>query len=166
MDHQKWIDPFVGHLQQLAQRDDRAALAKLRRGLGREPGEVVEALPLVVPWIPDSPAGRWAFVVAPLFALHPSHADAGDFGRSFRLLGDEESFEKRFSALLNSHEDELPARLRQAVALMKSKDVRIDFRRLLRDLTGWSHESRFVQLRWARSYWGRPTENDPSSDSN
>lgn len=153
------IDRFVTHLEGLARREDRGALAKLRRGAGRALGGAVDTLPLIVPFLPsdDRTAGSY-FVVASLFGLHPESGGSGNFGDAFRRLGDHESAQKRFVALLNAHADDVAEHLRRAVALARSANVAIDYRRLLRDLTHWSHPDRFVQLAWARSYWGHAEE--------
>lgn len=157
------IDRFVAYLEGLERRGDRGALAKLRRGAGRKPGESVDALPLVVPFLPQ---GDWDtrsfFTVGALFALHPEPGGGGNFGATFRALGDHDSARKRFAALLDAHEDELGEHLRHAVTLARSKGARVDYRQLLWDLTHWTHPQRFVQLEWARAYWGRPA--DPTEE--
>ncbi len=69
--------PFIARLQALAARDDRGALAALRRGLGKPPGAAAEMHPYVAPFLPDE-AWTWRnqslYVVAALFGLHPSAA--------------------------------------------------------------------------------------------
>jgi CRISPR system Cascade subunit CasB len=159
------IDAFVTHLERFARRDDRGALAKLRRGVGRPPGGAVEALPFVVPFLPpDERTANAFFVVASLFGLHPELGGHGNLGDVFFRLGNHESAQKRFIALLDCHEDDLAEHLRRAVTLARSKDVAIDYRQLLRDLSHWSHPRRFVQLAWARAYWGAPAHvNEPVS---
>jgi CRISPR system Cascade subunit CasB len=151
------IDRFVSYLEGLERRGDRGALARLRRGAGRRPGDAVDMLPLVVPFLPP---GDWDtevfFTAASLFALHPEAGGGGNFGATFRALGDYDSAKKRFAALLDCHEDELGEHLRHAVTLARSKGARIDYRQLLWDLTHWTHPDGFVQLEWARAYWGRP----------
>jgi CRISPR system Cascade subunit CasB len=65
------------------------------------------------------------------------------------------SVERRFTALLDCHADELPGHLRHAVSLLKSKGVPVDWRVLLADVQWWGHGDRFVQREWAREFWGR-----------
>ena len=64
---------FIGHLEALRQREDRGALAGLRRGLGGRPGTVPETYPHVCPWTGGLSGDREDafFLVASLFALHP-----------------------------------------------------------------------------------------------
>ena len=77
-------------------------------------------------------------------------------GTAFAMVKERsESLEKRFIALLNCHRDDLPNHLRQAVSLLKSKDVPINWHRLLRDILSWDHETRFVQQQWAGELWQR-----------
>ncbi len=150
-----WIDHFVAHLEALQKQENRGALAELRRGLGSSPGTVPLMYPQILPWVPS---GKWAedtaYIVGSLFALHPDPGGAGNMGTAFAMVKDpSDSLEKRFVALLNCHRDDLPNHLRQAVSLLKSKDVPINWRRLLKDILSWDHEDRFVQQQWAREFW-------------
>ena len=61
--------------------------------------------------------------------------------------------ERRFVALLNSDEEDLPGRLRHAVGLLKSKDIPVDWRQLLSDLLRWEYADRQVHRRWSRDFW-------------
>jgi len=146
---------FVSFLLGLAAREDRGALAALRRGLGKEAAPPAEMLRLVVPYLPpDRPwEHRWYYTVGTLFGLYPHSGGRGNLGDTFRHLGDHESAQKRFVALLDAHPDDVPYRLRQAVALAKSNDVPVNWFQLLEDLLHWRTDSRYVQQRWARAYW-------------
>jgi CRISPR system Cascade subunit CasB len=150
---------FVAFLKGLAASEDRGALAVLRRGLGREETPDAACLRLVVPRLPaETWKHPWYYLIAGLFALHPAAGGSGNLGEVFRRLGDHESAQKRFVALLNSRVDDVPHRLRQAVSLARSNDVPVDWGQLLRDLLHWGNESKFVQHAWARSYWGTSGE--------
>lgn len=161
--------PLIAHLKALQQRDDRGALAALRRGLGRPPGAVAEMHPHVARFLPP---GRWnwyhecLYIVAALFGLHPDPpwSESGDMGDAFRRMAEAESqrlgevpdsIEGRFVALLKCHRDDLADHLRHAVSLARSRDVGINWEKLLRDLRNWNSEQRWIQRRWARSFWGR-----------
>ncbi|MCL4465049.1 MAG: type I-E CRISPR-associated protein Cse2/CasB [Chloroflexi bacterium] len=157
---------FVEHLESLVAAQDRAALAALRRGLGKDPGTVAEMHRHVVPWLPAS-SSSWQedayYLVAALFAWHQGswHTDdasgATNLGASFARLAasvESDSVESRFVAMLNCHSDDLPTHLRHAVGLLKSKEIPIDWSQLLRDVQNWGLESRRVQRSWARAYWG------------
>ena len=159
-------ESFVRFLEELAGRDDRAALAALRRGLGKPPGSAAEMHRYVVPWLGQhSPPWQddCLYMVAALFAHHPANWQAADeselrnFGASFAVLqrkpDSSESVEKRFVALLNCHRDELFPHLRHAVSILKSKEVRVDWLRLLKDIRSWDSESRYVQRAWSKAFW-------------
>jgi len=169
---------FVAHLEQLAARQDLGALAALRRGLGGQPAALAGMFPYVVPWLPRG-APIWQedlyYQVAALFALRlqswPADVSgARDFGASFARLAQagpsEESIERRFVALLACHIEELPDQLRHAVSLMRAHSVPVDWAQLIRDAQGWTWESRAVQRRWARSFWGQaaaaPVDSTPA----
>lgn len=154
---------FIKFLEDLERNDDRAALAALRRSLGKHPGEASEAHRYILPFNPavwEEPA---FYLVAGLFALHPANwrtEDSDDrqtnFGASFAWLRsktDSESIEKRFVALLDCHEDDLSDHLRHAVSLLRSQEIPIDWGQLLKDLRNWNHMDHFVQRRWARAFW-------------
>ena len=160
---------FVEYLQKLRDRDDRAALASLRKGVGKPPGTVVEMFRYVVPFTGEKTT-RWDqdmhFIVGSLFALHPLKGGSGNFGNVFRRIKgktDSDSVEGRFMALLNCHEDQLQNHLRHAVSLAKSKDVPVNWNELFRELRSWRHPDRWVQRRWAESFWGGPTENEKTN---
>jgi CRISPR system Cascade subunit CasB len=168
---------FVSRLQALVPKtggDDpqaaghRAALAALRRCLGKPTGAVVEAYQYVMPYLPagaTQPEEDAYFLVAALFALHPHHWDQPEedrrktnFGASFSLLcqteGVSESVEKRFVALLDAPPETLANHLRQAISLLRSRDIPVNYSQLLRDVQWWGLERRSVQRGWARAFWG------------
>lgn len=153
---------------------DRAALAALRRGLGKPPGTAIEMYPYVEPWVGDERPDvvRAYYLVASLYALHPRswRDEKGDsnFGASLSRLKQAlarrgrsaEGVERRFVALLNSHADGLATHLRHAVALLRQEDVPVDWPRLVADVRAWEHPLRGVQRSWARVFWGHPAAED------
>lgn len=153
-----------------------AALAALRRGLGKRPGEAAEMFPYVVPFLGDRLSQRRQddyFLVASLFAAHqllwsPS-ADSREqtnLGASFRWLShvvESGSIEQRFVALLNAARDDLPEHLRHAASLLKAHDIPIDWLKLLHDLRGWDWESHSIQRDWAYAYWRSAPPQSPTS---
>jgi CRISPR system Cascade subunit CasB len=155
--------PFITYLEGL--RDDRGALAALRRGLGQSPGTVAGMYRYVVPWLPDD-VPSWLedayYLVAALFAYHPDAGGAGNMGDHFARArgpqGDDTAIERRFTALLAAHPDDLGFYLRQAVSFLKSKEVPVNWHQLLSDVLGWGHPGRYVQRRWASAFWGRSAE--------
>ncbi len=155
---------FVSWLEGFVEREERAALANLRRGLGKSFAEAPEIFPYVMPFAKSYAEEENFGLIAPLFALHQGSWHGEADGRHKRNLGAslhwfaneskaEESTEKRFVALLNANREDLPEHLRLIVSLLKSKDIPIDWQGLLVDVRNWNSEKRFVQRNWARSFW-------------
>ncbi len=163
------IHPFIARLQELAQKQERGALAALRRGLGQPPGAAPEMFRYVEPFLPqDRPPAQEAayYLVASLFALHPQPAPSGNLGAHMaqaRTEGGEEALERRFTALLAAHPDDLPDRLRQAISFLKSKEIPVNWGRLFGDLQHWGEEDHRVQKEWAKAFWGRSPSTEESS---
>jgi len=153
----------------------RAALAELRRGLGKAPGEAPAAYSETLTLIGDAAIGQPLediyFQVATLYALYPHNTGTPrdiepwrrrNIGGSLALLGGKEErrkgAERRLLALLNCPADDLPDHLRHAVSLLRADDRSIDWQQLLADLRNWDREDRRVQRSWARSFWGHSAE--------
>lgn len=165
------LNSFVGYLNGLREMDNRAALASLRRGMGQPPGEVVETAQIVESQLEvDTPKNLRAtcYIAGSLFALHPEPGGAGNMGDHFRAMcgdlkpGEElpSNIEKRFTRLLESEIDELPDQLRQAVSLVKSKNVPINWYQLAQDVANW-HFDKGRQLAinaWASHFWNIPKQ--------
>jgi CRISPR system Cascade subunit CasB len=159
------IQPFIVYLQSLAEKQDRSALAALRRGLGQPPGTVADTFRYVEPWLGNkrSTAREAAFyLVASLFALHPKSTNIGNMGShmaAIRAEGGEDALDRRFTALLAAHPDDLPNALRQAISYLKSKEVPVNWNQLFWDLQNWDEKRddprHSVQKKWASAFWGR-----------
>lgn len=159
---------FIASLEELVARRNSAALAALRRGLGKKGGEVIEMHRYVARWLSPT-APRWDqdmfYLIASLFAYHPlswKSAEEGQWrtnlGASLALLrsnANENSLDRRFSALLKSHRDDLYSHLPPVVSLLRKANVPIDWPLLLHDVRAWDHESGYVQRQWAMAFWGR-----------
>jgi CRISPR system Cascade subunit CasB len=153
---------FVTALENLVRADNRAALAALRRGLGKPPGTTPEMYPYVVPLAPERGDDPY-YLVAALFAWHPDpwHAPGrtSNLGASMaRVARDSgsESIERRFVAMLNAPSEDLPEHLRHAVGLCRAHEVPVNWLQLLRDLQWWDASGsgyRRVQRSWAGSFW-------------
>lgn len=169
---------FAQALATLAQRNDRGALAALRRGLGKPPGTAPEMFPFVAPHLPRNASPlleRACYLVAALFALHPSSWETpkpGDLstnlGASFAVLAqrstNRQGVTRRFLHLLLAHEEELADHLRHAVSLLKSQSVPVDWAQLLWDVQRWSSDDRRVQRQWARAYYERLPSGEEVND--
>ena len=156
---------FAAYLAELARDRRLAALAALRRGLGKHPGEAPEMFPYIVPWLPAK-CGWWEerayYAIGACFAAHqltwaPDDASGPtNFGASLaRLAAVTQSggVERRVLALLNCHRDDLPAHLAHLVTLLKSKEIAVDWAQLLHDIRQWDREDRLVQREWAGAFW-------------
>ncbi len=96
------------------------------------------------------------FLVATLYAMVEGATAQRDFGASLRQAQNPKNrkgLDRRVQILLDSDENQLPFRLRQAVHYLKSQQIKINWQKLLEDLLWWSSENRSVQRRWARSYF-------------
>ncbi|MDL1901997.1 type I-E CRISPR-associated protein Cse2/CasB [Anaerolineae bacterium CFX9] len=147
--------PFITHLERLA--DDRAALAELRRGLGRDPGEAAGMFPYVVPFISSVYDEDLYYLIASLFALSPESARSGNMGEHLRIyaqtVGDDTATTRRFTHLLRQRRSMLAVPLRQHISMLKSKEIAVNWHQLMRDLQRWDSEERYVQKQWANAYW-------------
>ena len=153
-------EQFVNDLlamHRLDRGEDRARLARLRRGFSRR--EPDYSLLRDLPALPNGAQDIERYLLlASLFALHPGTGRAP--GNALKTLRDAlsagaESLDLRFAALLNSTYEDLPYRLRQLVQMLGSKEIPLNYHHLLRDLRLWSHPDRPVQRAWARAYYGR-----------
>lgn len=171
------IHAFAHYLYSLADRQDRGALAALRRSLQDPVGMSAAACPYVVPFLPKEPdlyRERAYFLVAALFGLAGTHAKGVSIGDAFRRIAaagssdgkDNPSIRARFVALLDAHPEDAGDHLRHVASLARAKEVALDWEKLLRDLLGLRHPERRVQRAWAHDFWGRaPTPDEPSSGS-
>lgn len=161
---------LIKYLRGLERQQNRAALANLRRGLGKPPKSVIEMYPYLGQFLSYESKQNYetaVFIVAALFAYYPDAlGNAGNLGASLRELSDKEkknrppdekvskSLEQRFVALLNAEAEDLPDYLRQIIGLLKSKEIAVNWNRLFKDVKNWNNDSRYVQNAWARSFWG------------
>ena len=165
---------FVTYLETLS--EDRAALAALRRGLGQPPGTVPDMYRYVIRRLPkEAYPNSWAeqtyYLIAALYGLHPASGAGRNLGDHFAKTLDpnpdyNEAIERRFTALLTAHPDDLPFYLRQAISYLKSKDVAVNWHQLMWDVRDWGHPERQhrVQKRWATQFWRFRGDEDAPED--
>lgn len=150
---------FIGYLLNLAKegQEDRGALADLRSGLGKEPGQMARVHRHVVPYLPEQRYNdRWYYVTATLFGSFPKHRKGRSLGAAFQpLRAKSDSMETRFVALLNAHPDDLDDHLRHIVRLLESAKPPqpLDWFRLFDDLLQWNRLDGDVQLKWAGDFY-------------
>jgi len=157
-----------------------AALARLRRGAGKQPGELLDILEFTLDddfFVGRSDAGASideyaAHVALTLFALHqqsksqPMHKSGVGLGSALRRLADgpdiPEPVQHRFRVLGTADGvSELVHHLRGAVALLRANDIALDYGLLADQLVAWhwTDGPNRVRLRWGRDFYrtDRPT---------
>ncbi len=168
---------FIEWLEKLNEKDTKVR-AVLRRSLAFKPGAYPSAYPYVEPFFKGE-GSSWRreahYLVAGLWAAHWREGSRGQptslakaCASHWKVSGST-STERRFIALLDSDQDQLPHRLRQMVALLK--DQAIDFDVLLTGLLYWSDEHKRTQNAWARDFYQdiddkSVTENTPETEIN
>ncbi|MDQ3129935.1 MAG: type I-E CRISPR-associated protein Cse2/CasB [Acidobacteriota bacterium] len=138
---------------------NRAALANLRRGLGKPPKTAMEMFPYLGQFLSHKTKANYentVFIAAALFAYYPDAKHAkGNLGASLRELKENsDSIEKRFVALLNAEAEDLPYYLRQIIGLLKANEIAVNWERLFKDILNWNGDKRYVQQKWAEQFWG------------
>ncbi len=172
------VDQRAGELQARALKgvpSAIAALARLRRGAGKQPGEVLDILEFTVAdefFTGRSDAGvsideYAAHVALTLFALHqqsrsgPMHCRGVGLGAALRRLHDgpdpvPDAVQRRFRVLGTAGGvDELTHHLRGAVQLLRTKDIALDYGLLADQLVSWQWPGGpdRVRLRWGREFY-------------
>jgi CRISPR system Cascade subunit CasB len=167
---------------------DRASLARLRRGLGKEAGSVPEiweitvgAVPESLSWDGDGPswAEQAAHAVLCLYALHqqslpvPAHVPGEPFGRAVARLArserrSSEAVTRRFMAVATAESiDEVLTHIRGLVTQLRGIRQGVDYARLADDVLGLLTPGRAVAVRlaWARDFHRTTPPADDPADS-
>jgi CRISPR system Cascade subunit CasB len=128
-------------------KQDTGAKAVLKRALTGEPKHLLDV---------------YQIFVACLFAYYPQPLDRDkprNFGQSAAVLAsatNSEGVDRRFRSLLDTSLEDLRSPLSALVRLMKSKDIAINYPKLIVDLYRWEHPDQYIQDQWARAFWGAP----------
>lgn len=154
-------EDFIKHLEKL-KKDDRGAIAALRRSLGFDPGAYVPAFASIERYASKDDVKPWRrqalYLMAGLYALHPEHAAGQSLAAVLaRVMVKRKSpsIEKRFLALLATEPEELPYHLRQVVSLLAADGAPVDYGALLDDLTTWLVPHDFQRRDWLRQRWAQ-----------
>lgn len=154
---------------------NRAALANLRRGVGRIPGEMPELWGLLFDGLPEelmSAGGRptaseWAvYISLTLYALHqqsqnrPVHEAGVSLGCAVRKMvtkdEDMERIKRRFDAMVTADSmTEIAYHLRGLIKLMRVPLITLDYGALCSDLYWVQYRDRApgVKLRWGQDFY-------------
>ena len=161
----------------------RAMLARLRRGIGKQPGELPELFEVFLGNMPEEFYGKndkpsepeWAIYTAlTLFALHQQGKDCpmsvrGDNDRDSGIsLGAavgylvkrdknrETSIKRRFDATITANVfTELAHHARGLIQLLRAGDIALDYPRFAEDLYRYQFDEmrNRVRLRWGEDYY-------------
>ncbi|MHC1771729.1 MAG: type I-E CRISPR-associated protein Cse2/CasB [Flexilinea sp.] len=161
MSSEEKLSPLIKFLIGLTSEKDRGTLAELRRGLQYPPGQAVEMYRYIARYVPNEYRGKQKekiyYLIAALFAYHPLNTAEGNFGNHMaitaNLAGNPVSTERRFTILLNANIEDLPGYMRQAVSLLKSKDIPVNWEELMSDLLRWGLPEKYIQRKWANAFW-------------
>ncbi len=162
-------DPRIELLFQRLAKLDPGNRARLKRSAGKSLGEARDALGLFYALLPRNvpvQQEEMYFLVSTLYPLADG-GGAGDLGAALlraRLSKNAPGLDRRVEFLLDADDIQLPFRLRQAVQFLRSNRIRVNWSSLLQDLLYWSHPDRFVQRRWARSYFGAPIHSETQGE--
>lgn len=184
---QSLVDAKIARLQNgyVANRSTEvAALARLRRGVGKPAGSVLDILEFTyaTEFVGDprsddpTPAEVAAHLCLTLYAVHqqsqkhPMHRRGHRLGRSIRaLIPDghsnyvEHAVARRFAMLGTAHSlDELVHHLRGMVQLLRTNTVPLDYGLLAADLLRWQRPGgpAAVRLGWGRDFHRPPRQTD------
>ena len=172
-------------LQVLPEPQRRAELAELRRGVGRQPGDLPALWGALLADMPEQLQGsngpskaEWAVYTAlTLFALHQQgeasvsmHQPGRTLGGAVRQLAEktaagqdwtESSVLRRFNALATADSmPEVSHHLRGMIQLLRREGIPLDYPQLAEDLYQYQFVDGApnVRLRWGRDLYASPTE--------
>jgi CRISPR system Cascade subunit CasB len=146
---------FISRLKNL----DAGDKAKFKRSAGKTLAEGRDVMGLFYSLLPHGVAQYQEeiyFLVATLFPL-AAEGGKGDLGTSLnqaQSTKNSKGLDRRVEVLLDADLNQLHFRLRQAIHFLQSCRVNVNWLQLLNDLLHWDHPDRYIQQRWARSYFG------------
>lgn len=162
----------------LQSKENTKALAELRRGIGKAPGEIPQLWGYYLESMPeefygdDEPSrAEWAVYIAlTLFALHQQGKDTQtnsmykegqSFGKAISCLvhgaNDQERVLRRFNTIATaSSVEELFHYMRSAVQLLRGESIGLDYAKLAADIYCFQFPELMsnVRLRWGQDFYG------------
>ena len=175
--------------------ETKAALANMRRGVGKTPGEIPTLWGLLFDGFPEDlmgyggtpSAAEWAVYTAlTLFAVHQQSKSLTDafmsqndmkFGKAVRLLvpaakseGDEfERIRRKFNIVATSADiRELSHHMRGLIQLLRGSSIPLDYPKLASDLYEWQFPDGLlrVRLNWGQDFYRASTRETSDSSEN
>ncbi|HAS79049.1 MAG TPA: type I-E CRISPR-associated protein Cse2/CasB [Ruminococcus sp.] len=153
----------------------KAMLAKLRRGIGKTPGELPELWGVFLNEMPEQLLGKngvpsraeWAvYLSLTMFALHQQgnaevvhvkNISLGDAARmlAFKYADDgRERVIRRFAPVITAKDmPEFAHYLRSMIQLFKSEGIGLDYVKLAKDIYYFQSDRKKVQLSWGESFY-------------
>ncbi|MDX2064745.1 MAG: type I-E CRISPR-associated protein Cse2/CasB [Fimbriimonadaceae bacterium] len=173
----KFSEEFVEYLVKLKRSENRGALAALRSGLGKKPGQATRMYPYVLRFInrkeQRNEVIEATFLTASLFAAYSSDSaepPVGNLGASLRKATQkhgEEGLAKRLTALLDADREDVPNHLPGLVSLCASANAPIHWVALCEDirnlLSPYEDARDHVRLEWAKHFWSPTPEAESDS---
>lgn len=156
-------EAFVEALGNLGRGDK----ARLKRHAGMSLDESTDVLGPFFRCLPHGVSVRRHddyFLVATLFPL-AGESELRNFGMTMRRMRTESNkagLDRRMEALLDADRQQLPFRLRQIVRLAHANRVGVNWAQLLHDVIFWEGKERWVQKKWAMSYFASHGRDDES----
>ena len=172
----EYEQPFINRLGSL----ERGDLAILKRNAGLRLEESRGALPIFYRiYFPVKDSGfdfneRACFLISTLYGHNKYSSANTNFGHTMRKIKEMKNsanIDNRMSILLDSTfdsftgEGDFPHRLTQLVKIANSSGIGIDWVELLSDCKNWSRPSKYVQKKWAKSYFADYSERSDSKSS-
>lgn len=170
------LDRAKTFLDSLKQRikDDNGAKATLRRALSGDDRHIRQTYPLLLPaleGISEWQQDIWIFVAC-LATYHDQDSEPAprSFAQScldLQASGESKGPERRFRTLLDTDIADVQSPITALVRQIKSKKdkkIPVYYPQLIADLCNWNHPDKFVQDRWARTFWRAPIPAAKSSE--
>jgi CRISPR system Cascade subunit CasB len=163
----------AAQIKQILAKDDRAALAKLRRGAGKRPGSMPEIWAYTLGWLreedkPDECAEHAVHVALTLFAVHRqgteiSGQSGGTLGAAVAKLkatqneDDAKAVIRRFNTAATAETvEELAVHARSLVQLLRARNIDMDYPKFAGELYRWQFDREAMRLQWGRDFWKEP----------
>jgi CRISPR system Cascade subunit CasB len=164
------LEPEMRFLQAVSDRisKDNGAKAAFKRALSGEPEHIRKVYPFVLPYVGNTSEWEQEHIWIPIACLSVYYPQTlrevgkqRNFGHSGRGLANSttsEGADRRFRALLDLTLTDIKSPLTALVRQMRSREIAIDYPKLLADLRQWEHPNQYIQDNWARAFWGAPAQ--------
>ncbi|OLP18282.1 type I-E CRISPR-associated protein Cse2/CasB [Leptolyngbya sp. 'hensonii'] len=149
---------------------DNGAKADFKRALSGEPEHIRRVYPFVLLDVGKTSEWEQEHIWIPVACLSVYYPQTlrdvekqRNFGYSCHRLATAGA-DRRFRALLDLALTDIRSPLTALVRQMKSKEIAIDYPKLLADLRQWEHPNQYIQDQWARTFWGTPPSSSDETE--